>query len=84
MQPPNKINVLDKHQGFTAVTTKRGDTLWRPGNILKSGTEGTLQSFDENSFFQDFNNATKAIYKVPGYRCPVACWFNNITGQRIA
>jgi hypothetical protein len=106
MQPPKTINVLDRHQGFTALTrtkvyekeftpgtsnfvgwrkvSKETDTLWRPGSLLKRGTTGTLQEFDEHSFYQLNNNVTKAIYKVPGYAYRVAVWFDNATGERIA
>ncbi|MFA5136961.1 MAG: hypothetical protein WC489_06270 [Patescibacteria group bacterium] len=84
MQPPVKINVLDKHGGFTAITTKRGDTLWRPGKILKKSKTGVLLSFNEKSFYQLNNDVTEAIYKVPGYPYKVALWFDNKTGRRIA
>jgi hypothetical protein len=83
MKPPEKTNVLDKHNGFTAITTKNNDTLWRPGNILTHRI-GTLVSFDEHSFYQNNNDCTKAIYKVRGYRFPIVCWFDNTTGERIA
>jgi hypothetical protein len=84
MQPPTTLNVIDQHGGFTAITTKRGDSLWRPGSLLQRNTIGTLVSHDEHSFYQTNNNVTKAIYKVPGYRYPVAAWFDNTTGQRIS
>ena len=84
MQPPQTINVLDRHGGFTAITGKHGDTLWRPGAVLKRTTTGTLVSHDECSFYQTNNDVTKAIYKVAGYRYPVCCWFDNATGERIA
>lgn len=122
MQPPQELNVLDRHSGFTAITTssthvkivldpisgerearpedyqptltlsfvrwervtRERDTLWRPGQLLKRTTIGTLQEFDERSFYQTNNNVTKAIYKVPGYKYRVAVWFDNVTGERIA
>jgi predicted nucleotidyltransferase len=84
MQPPTTLDVLDEHGGFTAITTPCGNTLWRPGAILKRGTEGTLVSFDRHSFYQTNNNVTQAIYRVPGYRYRVAVWFDNATGRRIA
>ena len=86
MQPPETINVIDQHGGFTAITPycKSFGALWRPGPVLKHGTIGKLQSFDEKSFWQNNNNVTQAIYKVKGYRYPVACWFDNETGERIA
>jgi hypothetical protein len=84
MKPEQEINVLDKHDGFTAITTKNQDTLWRPGRILKGNHTGKLVSYDENSFFQNNNDVTKAIYKVKGYKYPVVCWFDNKTKERIA
>jgi hypothetical protein len=84
MKAPESLNVIDKHGGFTAITTKRGDTLWRPGNVLKNGTVGKLTSSDERSFFQSNEDVTKAVYKVPGYKYQVAVWFNNKTGDRIS
>jgi hypothetical protein len=83
---PDTINVLDRHGGFTAVTTKRGDTLWRPGRVLKGTTTGTLvpSSVKRKSFYQTNNDVTKALYKVPGYRYPIAVWFDNKTSERIA
>lgn len=80
--PPQKINVLDQHGGFTAETTK-GGTLWRPGDILKSA-QGTLVDYNSKSFFQNNNDVTKATYKVAGYRYPVIVWFDNKTGRRVA
>lgn len=121
MQPPQELNVIDQHGGFTAITTsptnvkivldlagerearledynptlalpfvrwekvtREHDTLWRPGTLLKQTTVGTLQEFDEHSFYQLNDNVTKAIYKVPGYKYRVAVWFDNTTGNRIA
>jgi hypothetical protein len=94
MQPPEKLNVLDSHGGFTAEITETDPdramkygtvyTLWRPGSHLKKKTEGTLQSFNERSFYQTNNDVTQAVYKVPGYKWPVICWFDNATGKRIA
>ena len=89
-KPPVAIDVLDEHGGFTAVTKNgyggsplRGSTLWQSGALLKDGTTGTLQQFDPKSSFQT-QDATKAIYKVRGYRYPIAAWFDNKTGTRIA
>jgi hypothetical protein len=84
MKPPEKMRVLDEHGGFTAITTKSHDTLWRPGAVLKGHNIGVLVSYNEKSFFQTNNNVTAAIYKVPGYRYPVILWFDNKTGHRIA
>jgi hypothetical protein len=84
MKPPATINVLDEHGGFTAITTKRRDSLWRPGNVLKGKTQGKLVEFTERSFYQRNNDVTEAFYKVPGYKYPVAVWFDNKTKKRIA
>ena len=86
MQPPEKIDVLDQVGGFTAITRYQGSegTLWRPGWVLKHGTVGTLQSVNENSFFQGNDDVTQAVYKVSHYRYPVVLWFSNQTGERIA
>lgn len=86
MQPPQKLNVLDAHGGFTAET--RNGTLWRPGNILtdhpKRSTVGTLVDYNEHSFYQTNNDVTRATYKVPGYGYRVSVWFDNKDGHRIA
>jgi hypothetical protein len=85
MIPPNKIDITDKNHGFTAITTKQGDTLWRPIRVLLyKNLYADLQSYDENSFYQLNDNVTKAIYKVRGYRYPIVCWFDNLTLERIA
>jgi predicted nucleotidyltransferase len=84
MKPPASLNVLDEHGGFDAITTKRGDTLWRPGQVLKKTKIGQLVSYNEKSFYQLNDDVTMAIYKVPGYRYPVGCWFDNKTKKRIA
>lgn len=122
MLPPNELNVIDSHGGFTAITLARTsikiimgskgereaidsdyvngklsrpfvrwesvmrerDTLWRPASLLKRTTIGTLDEYDERSFYQNNNNVTKAIYKVTGYKYRVAVWFDNETGKRIA
>ena len=60
------------------------DTVWRPGQLLRKTTIGTLQEFNEQSFYQNNNDVTQAIYKVPGYRFRIAVWFDNQTGERIA
>jgi len=83
VKPPAETNVLDRHGGFT-MREDDGDTVWRPGHLLKKGTTGTLVSFDEKSFYQTNSNATCATYRVPGYRYPVLIWFDNATGDRIA
>jgi hypothetical protein len=90
-RPPATMNVLDERGGFTAITKKRrgesairGETLWRPGAVLKGETTGSLQESDPRSFYQTNNDVTQAIYKVRGYRYPVAVWFDNRTGTRVA
>jgi tRNA/tmRNA/rRNA uracil-C5-methylase (TrmA/RlmC/RlmD family) len=60
------------------------NTLWRPGQLLRKTTIGTLAEFNEDSFFQRNNKVTKAVYKVPGYCNRTALWFDNATGKRIA
>ena len=82
MTPDKELDVLDKFGGFTCIT-KLG-TLWRRGQILKHGTHGILQSYNENSFFQNNNDVTIAYYKVNHYRYTVVLWFDNKTGKRIA
>jgi hypothetical protein len=117
MRVPTTFDVLDQHNGFTAITLRRtyiaervgpnkiyldedntqvgtflrwvrvmreGNTLWRPGAVLRKGTIGTLVETRKHSFYQTNNNVTKAIYKVPGYRYRVAVWFDNVTGRRLA
>jgi hypothetical protein len=64
--------------------TIEGGTLWRPGSLLKKSKTGELQEYNEDSFYQNNNNVTKAIYKVKGYGYRIAVWFDNATGQRIA
>jgi hypothetical protein len=99
MKPPETLNVLDKHAGFTAATkiyrpdnlsgNLTGeelslDTLWRPGWILRGGPDGTLVGWKGDSFYQLNNDVTIGLYKVKGYRYLIACWWDNLTGKRIA
>ena len=74
------------HPKFSADPTAwlHGDTVWRPGDLLKKTTNGTLVVFEPKSFYQTNSDVTKALYSVPGYRYPVAVWFDNTTGKRIA
>lgn len=93
---PRTLNVLDAHGGFTILTRGKrydgtfgetGDTLWRPGLVLKTrgaATVGTLIEVDEHTFYQTNDNVTRAIYRVPGYGYRVVAWFDNDTGERIA
>jgi hypothetical protein len=84
MIPLDYINVIDSNEGFTAITTKNNDTLWRPKQILKGNYIGSLLAYSQDSFYQNNNDVTKAIYKVKGYRYHVVLWFDNKTGKRIA
>lgn len=109
MIPPDELNVLDRHGGFTAESkmpyglkglsrmdfkARRdastgarlyiGDTLWRPGRLLKRDTVGDLLDYDERSFYQRNDDVTIAVYRVPGYSYPVLAWFDNASGERIA
>lgn len=60
-----------------------GDTLWRPGSILKD-ISGDLLAYNEKSFYQTNNDVTQAIYRVRGYNYPIIAWFDNSTKHRIA
>ena len=84
MIPPKQIDVIDNNDGFTAITTNRMDTLWRPKKVLKTNTIGILEGYNDHTFYQNNSDTTKAIYKVKGYRYPIALWFDNKTGKRIA
>lgn len=81
--PPLVMNILDQHGGFTAETRHK-NTLWRPASVLKKTTEGRLQKFNPQSFYQTNNDVTEAWYRVPGYGYLVVCWFDNKTLERIA
>ena len=84
MKPPQTLDVLDRHGGFTIETTN-GDTLWRPGCALKERDSlATLRDYDEHSFYQCNDDVTRARYRVRTYRYPVLAWFDNATGERIA
>ncbi len=61
-----------------------GDSLWRPGRILRGSTMGRLVAYDEEAFYQTNNDVTIAVYRVSGYGYPVLVWFDNKTSQRIA
>lgn len=63
---------------------KERDTVWRPANLLKKTTQGTLDEFNEQSFYQTNDNVTQAFYRVAGYKYRVVVWFDNKTGERIA
>ena len=62
-----------------------GDSLWRPGSVLKGRKPvGELLAYDPRSFYQTNDNVTLAVYRVRGYGYPVLIWFDNATGRRIA
>lgn len=83
LQPPLFIDVLDRHNGFTAETTPN-NTLWRPVAILRGkSTNGQLMKYKTNDQYQN-TPATKAWYKVKGYPHLVVTWFDNQSGKRIA
>ena len=79
MKPPSLL-YLNSTQGFNAIT--KSGTLWRPTNILCDPLIKLVQ-FEEHSFFQLNDNATKAIYKARRYPYKIAIWFDNVTGKRI-
>ena len=83
MIPPEKYNIINKQGGFTAVTTKRNDTLWRPASILKGKRIGELIRYKEDSFYQNNNDVTTAFYKIKGYPYRIVVWFDNKTHRRI-
>lgn len=82
MQVPQKYDVLDVHGGYTMLT-RNGDTLWRPGRLLRRGSVGTLMATDPTAFYQNHNDVTKALYHMPGHRQPAVVWFCNRTGARV-
>lgn len=59
-----------------------GDSLWRPGSVLRGSTVGRLVAYGP-SFYQTDDNAILAVYRVAGYGYPVLVWFN-ARGERIA
>ena len=89
MTPPLKLDPLcDTHGGFTIETRGKRmgvSTLWRPYAVLKDRVPAAiLDSYNEQDFYQDNNNVTKARYHIQSYRYPVIAWFDNATGERIA
>jgi hypothetical protein len=81
--PPRTLNVVDKHGGFTAVT--RSGTLWRPGQVARGGTVGSLVpgSIKHDDFYQNKQPVVSALYKLPSYNYKVKIWWEP-SGQRIA
>lgn len=79
---PKTMNVLDKHQGFTAVLSD-GDTLWRPGHILKSPQGTLVESSVAPAQYQNLMGCSSALYRVEGYRFPIRVWMDT-EGNRIA
>ncbi len=93
-EPPQKMNVVDKHGGFTIVDTKartllpRGAhdaTLWRPGSATKGSLEGTLVagSVRRDDFYQVHQPVVSALYKLPRYSYKVKVWWK-LNGERLA
>jgi hypothetical protein len=63
---------------------RNSDTLWRPASVLgQREVEGTLVGYHEHSFFQNDNNVTFALYRVPRYGYLLGVWFRNSDGTRI-
>ena len=81
--PPRTVNVVDKHGGFTAIT--RSGTLWRPGQVARGSTVGSLLpgSIKHDDFYQNNQPVTSALYKLPGYNYKVKIWWKP-SGERIA
>jgi len=79
MTPPNVMDVTDKHGGFT-VEVPSG-SLWMSA---RENMCGTLESYDEESFYQGNNDCTLALYKLRSYRYPAMVWLDNKTGERLA
>ena len=77
-----------EHAARTRLDYRRfgvGDSLWRPGSVLKGQKPvGELLAYDPRSFYQTNNNVTLAVYRVRGYGYPVLIWFDNATRRRIA
>jgi len=69
---------------WRTIVRDRGDTVWTPARVLQGNTIGTLESYNEKSFFQRNDNVTIAFYRIEGYRHLAVCWFDNETGARIA
>lgn len=65
-------------------TNINGQTIWRPGSLLKRSTTGELVDSSPRSFYQTNDDVTVAVYKVAGYQYPVVVWFDNKSGRRIA
>jgi hypothetical protein len=59
-----------------------GDSLWRPGALLKPDCIGRLVAY-RKSFYQNNKNVIQAFYKVSGYRFLVTLWYS-VDGKRIA
>jgi hypothetical protein len=79
---PATLNVLDKHYGFTAVLPD-GDTLWRPGHLLKNPVGVLVESSVAPAQYQNLMGCSSALYKVEGYRYPIRVWMTS-DGKRFA
>jgi len=86
--PAHLESVLDRHGGFTVVTSGSrigtNSTLWRPSRVLKRGVEGELTRHEGGRFYQNIKPVVWGYYKVRGYRYPVITFWHELTGERIA
>lgn len=82
-EPPQKMNVVDSHGGFTIVTAR--GTLWSPASVAKGGLEGSLvpASIKHNDFYQNIQPVVSALYKLPRYSYRAKVWWRP-NGERIA
>jgi len=67
---------------------RHGGTLWRQGRVLKKKgiwhIVGYLVEKNEKTFYQMNDDVTLAIYRIASYPYPIAVFFDNKTGKRIA
>lgn len=80
MIPPERIDLIDKQNGFTRINMQ-GETMWRPKDMLRL-TTGKLIEYDENASHEGCS-VTQARYSAPFFPYPVVIWFNNKTKERI-
>lgn len=83
MNPPTILDSFDSHGGFT-IQTRKGDSLWRPGQVLKGASMRARLVSSAPGNWQGNQNVTLATYKQPAYGYPILAWFDNATGERIA
>jgi hypothetical protein len=84
MIPPKSLNVSDKHGGFCYLSRNGLDTVWRPARETSDLMTGERVDYDENSFYQNNNDVTRATYRLPRYGLRAVVWFDNATKERIA